>query len=92
MEMFLNNYLYFNRIDTYCMIKYVIKYIFTLKAVLIKAFYNETFLGKGKSEILKYFWGAYPNGGTRRGGRGGPGPPCTPLKIVVLSSIFFIVA
>ena len=47
--MFLKNYLYFNRIDTYCIIKYYSKYIFTLKAVLIKAFYNETFLVKGNS-------------------------------------------
>ena len=36
-------YLYFHRIDTYCIINYDIKYIFTLKAVLIKAFLNETF-------------------------------------------------
>ena len=49
-------YLYFRRIDTYCIINYDIKYIFTLKAVLIKAFFNETFLVKGKSEILKYFF------------------------------------
>ena len=50
--MFLKNYLYFHRIDTYCIVKYDIKYIFTLRAVLIKAFFNETFLVKGKSEIL----------------------------------------
>ena len=45
-----------HRIDTYCIINYDIKYIFTLKAVLIKAFFNETFLVKGKSEIIKYFF------------------------------------
>ena len=50
--MFLKNCLYFHRIDTYCIVKYDIKYIFTLRAVLIKAFFNETFLVKGKSEIL----------------------------------------
>ena len=48
MEMFLKTYLYFRRINTYCIIKYGIKYIFTLKPVLIKAFFNETFLVKGK--------------------------------------------
>ena len=56
MEKFLKKYLYFHRIDTYCIVNYYIKYIFTLKAVLIKAFYNETFLVKGKREILKYFF------------------------------------
>ena len=56
METFLKKYLYFHRIDTYCIVNYYIKYIFTLKAVLIKAFYNETFLVKGKREILKYFF------------------------------------
>jgi len=36
---------------------YDIKYIFTLMALLInKAFFNEFFLVKGKSEILKYFF------------------------------------
>ena len=54
--MFLKNCLYFHRIDTYCIVKYDIKYIFTLRAVLIKAFFNETFLVKGKREILKYFF------------------------------------
>ena len=54
METFLKKYLYFHRFDTYCIINYDIKYIFTLKAVLIKAFLK-TFLDKGKSEILKYF-------------------------------------
>ena len=44
-------YLYFHRNDTYCIIiNNNIEDIFTLKAVLIKAF-----LVKGKSEILKYF-------------------------------------
>jgi len=43
-------YLYFHRIDTYCIINYDIKYIFTLQAVLNKAFSNETFLVKGKSQ------------------------------------------
>ena len=47
---------YFHRIDKYCIINCDIKYIFTLKAVLIKAFFNETFLVNGKSEILKYFF------------------------------------
>ena len=56
METFLKKYLCFHRIDTYCIINYDIKYIFTLKAVLIKAFFNETFLVKGKSEIIKYFF------------------------------------
>ena len=56
METFLKKHLYFYRFDTYCIINYDIKYIFTLKAVLIKAFFNETFLVKGKSEILKYFF------------------------------------
>jgi len=54
--MFLKNYLYFHRIDIYCIVNYDIKYIFTLKAVLIKALFHETFLVKGKSEILKYFF------------------------------------
>jgi len=40
----------FHRIDTYCVINYDIKDIFTLKAVLIKPF---TVLVKGKNEILK---------------------------------------
>ena len=52
---FAKKYLYFHRIDTYCIINYDIKYIFTLKAILIKAFFIETFFVKGKSEILKYF-------------------------------------
>ena len=56
METFLKKYLYIHWIDTYCIINYDIKYIFTLKAVLIKALFNETFLEKGKSEILKYFF------------------------------------
>ena len=44
-------YLYIHRNDTYCIIiNNNIEDIFTLKAVLIKAF-----LVKGKSEILKYF-------------------------------------
>ena len=54
METFLKNIFYFHRIDTYCIINNDIKYIFRLKAVLIKAFLK-TFLDKGKSEILKYF-------------------------------------
>ena len=37
---------YFHRIDKYCIINCDIKYIFTLKAILIN----------GKSEILKYFF------------------------------------
>ena len=41
---------HFHGIDTYC-INNVIKDIFTLKAVFIKAFFNEIFLVKGKSEI-----------------------------------------
>ena len=58
MEMFLKNYLYFHRIDTYCIVKYDIKYIFTLRAlaVLIKAFFNETFLVKDNCEILSIFF------------------------------------
>jgi len=36
-------YLYFNRIDTYCIINYDIKYISTLKAALIKAFLMKLF-------------------------------------------------
>ena len=36
-------------IDTYCIMNNDIKYMFTLKAKLIKAF-----LVKGKSDILKY--------------------------------------
>ena len=44
--MFLKNYLYFHRIDTYFIMNNDIKYIFTLKAKLIKAF-----LVKGKSDI-----------------------------------------
>ena len=55
METFLNKYLNFHRIDTCCIINYDIKHIFTLKAVLIKGFFNENFLVKGKSKILKYF-------------------------------------
>jgi len=55
METVLKKYLYFYRIGTYC-IRNEIKYIYTLKAVLIKAFFNGTFLVKGKSEILKYFF------------------------------------
>ena len=35
---------------------YDVKYIFTLKAVLIKAFLIKLFLVKDKSEILKYFF------------------------------------
>ena len=46
----------FYRIDKYCVINYIIKYIFTLKAVLIKTIFYETFLVKVKSEILKYFF------------------------------------
>ena len=48
-------YLYFHRIDTHCIINYDIKYKFTLKAVLIKAFLMKFFLVKGKSEILNLF-------------------------------------
>ena len=33
-------YLYFHRIDTYCIIKYDIKYMLELKPVLIEAFLN----------------------------------------------------
>ena len=55
-EMFLKKYLYFHRIDTYSIINNDILYIFTLKAVSIKAFFNENFLVKGKSEILKFFF------------------------------------
>ena len=54
METFLKKYLYFHRIDTYFFINYNIKYIFTLKAVPIKAFLLKLFLDKGKSETLKY--------------------------------------
>ena len=57
LKRFLKKYLYFQRNDTYCKIKNnYIRDIFTLKAVLIKAFYNKTFLVKGKREILKYFF------------------------------------
>ena len=52
METFLKNDLYFHRISY---INNYIKSIFTLKAVLVKVFFNETFLIKGKIEILKYF-------------------------------------
>jgi len=41
--MFLKNYIYFHRIDIYCIINYDIKLIFTLKAVLIKAFLMKLF-------------------------------------------------
>ena len=42
-------------IDTYCFINYDFKYVYTMKAVLIKAFILKSFLVKGKREILKYF-------------------------------------
>jgi len=48
--------IYFHRIDTYCIINYNIKYIFTRKAVLIKAFISETFLVKGKVRFLSIFF------------------------------------
>ena len=53
-------YLYFHRIDTYCFINYDIKYIFTIIHDIytegsVKAFFNETLLVQGKSEILKVF-------------------------------------
>ena len=46
---------------------------YTCKAVLIKHFFNETFLVKDKSEILKCFLGG-----------GSPGPPRTPLLPKIL--------
>ena len=49
METFLKKYLYFHRIDTYCITNYNIKYIFTLKAaVLIKAFLMKLFKLRAK--------------------------------------------
>ena len=57
METFLKKYLYFHRNNTYSIImNNDIKDIFTLKAVLIKVFFDETFSVKGKSEILKFFF------------------------------------
>ena len=57
---FLEKYLYFHRIDTYCFINYDIKYIFTIIHDIytegsVKAFFNETLLVQGKSEILNIF-------------------------------------
>ena len=44
LKRFLKKYLYFQRNDTYCKIKNnYIRDIFTLKAVLIKAFYRNFF-------------------------------------------------
>ena len=70
METFLKKYLYFHRNNTYSkIINNDIKDIFTLKAVLIKVFFDETFSVKGKSEILKYFFFILvpPIGGARIG-------------------------
>ena len=54
--MFLKNDLYFHRIDTYCIINYDIKYIFTLKAVLIKAFLVRNFFSSGQKWDFKVFF------------------------------------
>ena len=61
METFLKKYLYFHRSDTYCIIiNNDIKDIFTMKAVFIDLIFDEVFLVKGKSEILKYFFNGCP--------------------------------
>ena len=50
-------YRYFFRIDTYCKINYDIKYVFTLKAVLlIKAFLMKVFSYGQKWDFIKVFF------------------------------------
>ena len=50
-ETFLKIYIYVHGIDTYCVINYDIKYIFTLKAVLIKAFLMKLFMLRAKVRL-----------------------------------------